>query len=139
MIVHMGSKRPTAHSARHGQAQLGRPLAPQTARSWPRCGQCARHGELVGASLAVKTRKQTGHIHLRTTGSLPLHPTQEERVSKGVLTDEVRGAAEISGGEREKRLSWRWKHFGSVLQLHKREGNMRRWLGHLASDERWRN
>jgi hypothetical protein len=49
----------------------------------------------------------------------------EARVRKGVLTDEACSAVEIGGGEREKWLPWRWKHFGMVLQLHKREGDMR--------------
>jgi hypothetical protein len=63
----------------------------------------------------------------------------EARVRKGVLTDEACSAVEIGGGEREKWLPWRWKHFGMVLQLHKREGDMRRWSRHSASDKWWRN
>jgi hypothetical protein len=55
-----------------------------------------------------------------------LQLTHEERARRGVLTDEASGVVEISGGERDNRLPRWWKHFGPVLQLHKREGNMRR-------------
>jgi hypothetical protein len=144
--VHMGSKRPTTHSpgrARPSSAGLWQPIPPECGHDAIGRAQCtvtARgRGELTGASPVAKTRRQTGCIHLRTMGSLPLHPMHEERVGRGILTDEARGAVEIGGSESEKRLLLRWKHFGPVLQLHKREGNMRRWLGHLASDERWRN
>jgi hypothetical protein len=49
----------------------------------PLMGAAGAHGELAGASPAMKTQSQLGHIHLRTMGATLLHPTHEERARRG--------------------------------------------------------
>jgi hypothetical protein len=97
------------------------------------------HGEPTSTSLVVKTWRQTGRIPLQVMIISPLHQDLIKMAGKKVLTGEARGAVEIDGGERNKWLPRGWKQFVLVFQLHKREGNMRRRMEHLAGDERWRN